>query len=198
MRLCDQCGQPCKPRKDRPGKFFALCEKHYARAKRQANRESYRRFKAQRTQRHRAWRMANIGYVRQTEAFYHALRKDEEIRKAIQWAKENPERRKDIEKRYRSTPKGKLVSRRRDHRKHAAAGDYTEAQWLARLAFWGWRCYLCEKDWFTLAPKDRTIDHVIPLSRGGTNWPSNLRPACRSCNSSKNNTLPTGYVPGVG
>ena len=30
-------------------------------------------------------------------------------------------------------------------------------------------------------------DHVIPLSRGGTNWPSNIRPACRSCNSSKRN-----------
>jgi 5-methylcytosine-specific restriction endonuclease McrA len=26
---------------------------------------------------------------------------------------------------------------------------------------------------------------VIPLSVGGTNWPANLRPACRSCNSAK-------------
>lgn len=30
-----------------------------------------------------------------------------------------------------------------------------------------------------------TIDHVIPLSRGGTNFEGNLAPACRSCNSSK-------------
>jgi 5-methylcytosine-specific restriction endonuclease McrA len=30
-----------------------------------------------------------------------------------------------------------------------------------------------------------TVDHVIPLSRGGTNFEGNLVPACRSCNSSK-------------
>jgi 5-methylcytosine-specific restriction endonuclease McrA len=28
-----------------------------------------------------------------------------------------------------------------------------------------------------------TVDHVIPLSAGGTNHPSNLRAACRGCNS---------------
>ena len=30
-----------------------------------------------------------------------------------------------------------------------------------------------------------TVDHVIPLSRGGDNYEGNLVPACRSCNSSK-------------
>ncbi|NAE18264.1 hypothetical protein GUJ16_13385 [Enterococcus hirae] len=29
------------------------------------------------------------------------------------------------------------------------------------------------------------IDHVKPLSRGGSAWPANLRPACRTCNSKK-------------
>lgn len=30
-----------------------------------------------------------------------------------------------------------------------------------------------------------TVDHVIPLVRGGTNYEGNLVPACRRCNSSK-------------
>lgn len=30
-----------------------------------------------------------------------------------------------------------------------------------------------------------TMEHVIPLVRGGTNFEGNLVPACRSCNSSK-------------
>lgn len=30
-----------------------------------------------------------------------------------------------------------------------------------------------------------TIDHVVPLVRGGTNYEGNLVPACKSCNSSK-------------
>lgn len=34
-----------------------------------------------------------------------------------------------------------------------------------------------------------TIDHVIPLTRGGDNYEGNLTPACRPCNSSKGNRL---------
>lgn len=35
------------------------------------------------------------------------------------------------------------------------------------------------------ASLDLTIDHIRPLSRGGTNDPTNLRLLCRSCNSRK-------------
>lgn len=34
-----------------------------------------------------------------------------------------------------------------------------------------------------------TRDHVIPLSRGGTNAPDNLVPACRPCNGEKGSLL---------
>ena len=34
-----------------------------------------------------------------------------------------------------------------------------------------------------------TIDHVVPLARGGKHEADNLAPACGSCNSSKNDTL---------
>ena len=34
---------------------------------------------------------------------------------------------------------------------------------------------------------DMTVDHIIPLSRGGTNAMDNLRLACRTCNRSKGN-----------
>lgn len=32
-----------------------------------------------------------------------------------------------------------------------------------------------------------TVDHMMPLSRGGSNWPSNLQLLCKRCNSAKNN-----------
>ncbi|TFD80751.1 HNH endonuclease [Cryobacterium sp. Sr8] len=34
-----------------------------------------------------------------------------------------------------------------------------------------------------------TVDHVVPLVRGGTNYEGNLTPACRPCNSSKSGSL---------
>jgi len=40
------------------------------------------------------------------------------------------------------------------------------------------------------------VDHVIPLSRGGSNHPDNLVLACPSCNSKKHNKLPHEWPAG--
>ena len=41
------------------------------------------------------------------------------------------------------------------------------------------KCVYCD------AVEDLTLDHVVPLSRGGSNEVGNLVTACRTCNSSK-------------
>lgn len=41
LKLCKFCTQPCKPRHDRPGKYFTMCSSHYAEYQRQKNKESY-------------------------------------------------------------------------------------------------------------------------------------------------------------
>lgn len=43
-------------------------------------------------------------------------------------------------------------------------------------------CYLCGK---VLALAEVTLDHVIPIARGGAHAEWNLRVACRPCNASK-------------
>jgi 5-methylcytosine-specific restriction endonuclease McrA len=65
-------------------------------------------------------------------------------------------------------------------RRRGAPGAATAAQISARIAMWGGKCWICGK-------KADSIDHVIPVSRGGTNWPANLRPACMGCNRKKSN-----------
>lgn len=34
-------------------------------------------------------------------------------------------------------------------------------------------------------PRELTVDHIVPLARGGKSTPSNLAAACRGCNSRK-------------
>lgn len=65
----------------------------------------------------------------------------------------------------------------------AALGEVTAEQLAARIAYYGGRCWMCTAPW-------TCIDHVKPLAAGGSNWPANLRPACRSCNARKQHHWP--------
>jgi 5-methylcytosine-specific restriction endonuclease McrA len=49
------------------------------------------------------------------------------------------------------------------------------------------RCYWCKKP---LDASTATLDHIIPLSKGGTNGIDNLTLACEDCNQSRDNELP--------
>ncbi len=56
-----------------------------------------------------------------------------------------------------------------------------------------WRCHLCGKfvrrDVSRNDPLGATIDHIIPLSQGGTDEPTNVATAHRSCNGLKGDRL---------
>jgi 5-methylcytosine-specific restriction endonuclease McrA len=39
-------------------------------------------------------------------------------------------------------------------------------------------------------PRRATIDHILPLSKGGTDAPTNLRAACLQCNNERGNGEP--------
>ena len=43
-------------------------------------------------------------------------------------------------------------------------------------------CHYCGKK---VGAKDLTMDHVVPVARGGTSSKGNLVPACDACNKSK-------------
>lgn len=56
-------------------------------------------------------------------------------------------------------------------------------------------CYYCNK---LTKPKNRTADHKISLSQGGTHSASNLVMACRSCNCSKRHKTPEEFFEYLG
>lgn len=73
------------------------------------------------------------------------------------------------------------LNRRRQALLNAAPG-LTQRERYALLAEWkrqGRECAYCP----ALAT---SLDHVVPVSRGGSNYEDNLVPACLSCNGSKN------------
>lgn len=62
------------------------------------------------------------------------------------------------------------------------APSYWRERRLQVAARDGFVCHYCKKD---VGVKKFTVDHIIPVSRGGTDDLSNLVGCCKSCNSSK-------------
>jgi 5-methylcytosine-specific restriction endonuclease McrA len=78
-------------------------------------------------------------------------------------------------------------------RKRALAFGYegehfTYTEWLALLEFYGHRCLRCG------SREQLTVDHVIPLSLGGSNSIDNIQPLCEGCNLRKDQDT-TDYRP---
>ncbi len=60
------------------------------------------------------------------------------------------------------------------------------SQWWKRKRSSG-ICHYCENNFI---PNELTMDHVIPLSRGGKSQKFNLVPCCKECNTKKRQFLP--------
>ncbi len=52
-------------------------------------------------------------------------------------------------------------------------------------------CHYCTKKF---PFKELTMDHVVPLARGGETKPGNVVPSCRDCNKSKGVDTPVDLI----
>lgn len=69
-----------------------------------------------------------------------------------------------------------------------APGSFTPQDWENLKKKFDNKCAICGEE------KPLTIDHIIPISRGGTNWIENIQPLCGSCNYSKRDMLMDEYL----
>lgn len=144
-----------------------------------------------------AWYRANKQRALATGKVWRAKNRDKVVSSRRAWARANkakmgayladyvaghPDTIRATKRRWKkNNPRAAVIdAHRRRARKRTASGLYTLEQLEARIAYYGGKCAYCP------GPFEH-VDHVIPLSRGGSNWPANLRPACSKCNCSKNN-----------
>ena len=71
-------------------------------------------------------------------------------------------------------------------RERRKARELRESQWWKRRLAKG-RCYYCNRK---TPPKELTMDHIVPIARGGKSTRGNVVPCCKSCNNTKKQLLP--------
>lgn len=81
---------------------------------------------------------------------------------------------------------GSIYKKRHRARKKMAVGSHTLQEWEDLKKKYNYTCLCCGKrePEITL-----TEDHIVPLSKGGTDYIDNIQPLCQRCNSRKNTKI---------
>ncbi len=83
-------------------------------------------------------------------------------------------------------PFGGVIDESEIRRERQKARDLRASQWWKRQCAKG-RCHYCG---VAVAAKSMTMDHIVPISRGGKSTKGNVVPACKECNNRKKQLLP--------
>lgn len=85
---------------------------------------------------------------------------------------------------YKQSEQGKIQSYNNRMKRKGMIGAFTLYEWNIRIFDNNSCCYYCGKK---LDANNLTRDHLIPFSKGGTNFIENVVPACVDCNRLKHN-----------
>jgi 5-methylcytosine-specific restriction endonuclease McrA len=130
-----------------------------------------------RRQTHKRYRDRNPDKRRDYDRGYRAVKRDELNAKERERYASNP------------TTRLALIAKRRVREMGADGAGVSATEWREIQEVFGYRCAYCLQK-----PARLYMDHVDPLIRGGEHSPSNLVPACGSCNSSKRDHTLLGIV----
>ena len=181
--------------------------KEYYKEWREENEEYYKEYQKQ-------WREENEEYIRDYKQQYYEDNKDDIKEYEKQWYEENKEYCKEQRRKYYKNNKNNIKEnvkqwrennpekvkqwrennpekvfnhhQRRRQLEEEQGNGITKEQWLEMMQFFNWKCAYSGIEFSSYnKDKDRTIDHIIPLSEGGENEIWNLVPMYMPYNSSK-------------
>jgi 5-methylcytosine-specific restriction endonuclease McrA len=117
------------------------------------------------------WAMDNKEIVAASKLAYYEREREEVIARSKKWAENNPEKVRQAKANN---------SRKRRAARHASPGSFTAEEFEAMCELYGNRCLACGDTEAILQ-----ADHVVPLTRGGSDDIGNIQPLCGSCNRKK-------------
>jgi 5-methylcytosine-specific restriction endonuclease McrA len=120
--------------------------------------------------------------IKQKVAAWYRANREAVLQRTDNWRKQNVQiiavRNSTYGKTHR---KQRLITEyRRRAKKRGNGGSFTPQEWNDLCHKHGNKCLMCGRSDVIL-----TVDHVIPISWGGSNLIENIQPLCRSCNCSK-------------
>lgn len=141
-----------------------------------------------------AWFVANKERHHELTRAWYAANKEKHNERIRLNRKVNKDRYLATQRAYRAAhPEvSRLGTRRYRARKVEAEGTHTDADIQAQYKRQRGKCYYCG----VKVGDTYHVDHVVPLSRGGSDDPGNLVIACVSCNTSKSDKLPHEWARG--
>ena len=149
--------------------YFAATRDHRLKKQaeyRQRNQDRLRAYNAQ-------YRLDNKDAQAVRVAKSHAAKSDYYREKGRLWKQANP----DMVRAMQHNRRARILGN---------GGKHTAKQWQALKAKYNYHCLMCQRQ----EPHIRlTVDHVIPVSKGGSSDICNLQPLCKSCNSKKHRKL---------
>lgn len=139
-----------------------------------------------------AYKAANKARRQADSVIYRALNRDRERARSAAWAAEHREIASARAKAWaiENPSLAREHSRNRRARKLAAEGTHTAEDIAALFALQKGKCACCHVS----LRKKYHVDHVQPLSKGGSNDKYNLQLLCPTCNIRKHAKLPHEFM----
>jgi len=167
---------------------------------REHGRQYYQTHRAIKDAQARQWRIDHPGKAREWSRRWYEANRDRCKEVAHVWYEGNSEKVKEYGHRWEATHREmartssrqwrkehpaqvRAIKQRRRAREIGVFADLTAQQWQDVLTTHDFRCKYCGIRFSEKTPP--TMDHVIPLSRGGHHTATNIVPACLHCNCSK-------------